>query len=108
MFLVNWIVCRSLNNAINVWLIEIWKQKSSSVLQLCHFMFGVGAIFGPLIDKPYLTGEQDLDLRNQTYILDSNLTIINNNKTLCHYSLSMKVRENRNLRHYSLSVESYK
>ncbi len=45
-------------------------------------MFGVGAIFGPLIDEPYLTGEQDLDFRNQTYILVSNLTIINNNKTL--------------------------
>jgi MFS family permease len=70
------------DNAINVWLIEIWQQKSSPVLQLSHFLFGVGSIISPLIDKPYLTGEQDLDLMNQTYILDSNLTIINNNKIL--------------------------
>jgi MFS family permease len=60
-------VCDIVNN---VWLIEIWQKKSSPVLQLCHFMFGVGAIVGPLINRPYLTGEQDLDLMNQTYILD--------------------------------------
>jgi hypothetical protein len=71
------------DNAINVWLIEICKQKSSSVLQLSNFMFGVRAIFfSTLIDKPYLTGEQDLDLMIQTNILDSNFIIINNNKTL--------------------------
>ncbi len=46
-------------------------------------MFGVRAIFfSTLIDKPYLTGEQDLDLMIQTNILDSNFIIINNNKTL--------------------------
>jgi hypothetical protein len=44
-------------------------------------MYGVGAIVGPLINRPYLTGEQDLDLMNQTYILDLNSTISNNNKT---------------------------
>jgi MFS family permease len=70
------------NNAINVWVIEIWQKKSSPVLQLSHSMFGIGTIFGPLIDKPYLTGEQDLDLMNQTFILDLNSTISNNNKTL--------------------------
>ncbi len=70
------------NNAINVWVIEIWQKKSSPVLQLSHSMFGIGAIFGPLIDKPYLTGEQDLDLMNQTFILDLNSTISNSNKTL--------------------------
>ncbi len=70
------------NNAINVWVIEIWQTKSSPVLQLCHFMFGVGAIVGPLIDRPYLTGEQDLNLMNQTIYLDLNSTISSNNKTL--------------------------
>jgi len=70
------------NNTLNVWVIEIWQKKSSPVLQLSHFMFGIGTIFGPLIDRPYLTGEQDLDLMNQTFILDLNSTISNNNKTL--------------------------
>ncbi len=45
-------------------------------------MYGIGAILAPLIDKPYLTGEQDLDLMNKTFILDLNSTISNNNKTL--------------------------
>jgi MFS family permease len=70
------------DNANNVWLIEIWQQKTSPVLQLSHFLFGVGSIVGPLIDKPYLTGEQNLELMNQTFILDLNSTINNNNKTL--------------------------
>ncbi len=70
------------NNANNVWLIEMWQQKSSPVLQLSQFMFGIGSILGPLIDKPYLTGEQNLDLMNQTFILDLNSTISNSNKTL--------------------------
>jgi MFS family permease len=70
------------NNANNVWLIEMWQQNSAPVLQLSQFMFGIGAILGPLIDKPYLTGEQDLDRMNQTFILDLNSTISNSNKTL--------------------------
>jgi hypothetical protein len=45
-------------------------------------MYGIEAILAPLIDKPYLTGEQDLDLMNKTFILDLNSTISNNNKTL--------------------------
>jgi hypothetical protein len=45
-------------------------------------VYGIGAILAPLIDKPYLTGEQDLDLMNKTFILDLNSTISNNNKTL--------------------------
>jgi MFS family permease len=80
-FVLNGMSAGVWDNAINVWLIEIWQQKSSPVLQLSHFLFGVGSILSPLIDKPYLTGEQDLDFMNQTHILDSNLTIINNNKT---------------------------
>ena len=44
-------------NANNVWLIEIWNKKSEQVLFLSQLMYGVGAIIGPLIDRPYLTGE---------------------------------------------------
>lgn len=40
-----------------VWLIEMWKDKSGAILQLSQFTFGVGAIVGPLIDKPFVTGE---------------------------------------------------
>ena len=53
-----------------VWFIEMWKDKSGAILQLSQFMFGVGAIVGPLIDKPFVTGEipiqQDLVSPNMT------------------------------------------
>lgn len=54
--------CGAWNNANNVWLIEMWQQNSAPVLQLSQFMFGIGSILGPLIEKPYLTGEPDLEL----------------------------------------------
>ena len=44
-------------SAYNVWVIEIWKKNSAPILQLSQFMYGIGTIFGPLIDKPFLTGE---------------------------------------------------
>src|SRR5882724_6566954 len=44
-------------SAYNVWVQEIWEQRSAPVLQLSQFMYGIGTIFGPLIDKPHLTGE---------------------------------------------------
>jgi MFS family permease len=45
------------NNTNNVWLIEMWPQNNAPVLQFSQFMYGIGTIFGPLIDRPYLTGE---------------------------------------------------
>lgn len=42
---------------LSVWIIELWQQKSPPMLQLLQFLYGIGTIFGPLIDKPYLTGE---------------------------------------------------
>ena len=45
------------DTANNVWLIEMWPQNSSPVLQFSQFMYGLGSVFGPIIVKPYLTGE---------------------------------------------------
>jgi hypothetical protein len=42
--------------AYNVWLIEIWQQKAGHVLFLSQLMYGTGAVLGPLLDRPYLTG----------------------------------------------------
>ena len=44
-------------NSKNVWLVEIWQKKSGPILQICGFMYGIGNILGPLIDRPFLTGE---------------------------------------------------
>ncbi|CAG2168310.1 unnamed protein product [Oppiella nova] len=51
-------------SAYNVWVIEIWQQNSAPILQLSQFMYGIGTIFGPLIDRPYLTGELIHSLNN--------------------------------------------
>ena len=45
------------NGVHYVWLIEIWQQNCAPVLQIMQLMFGIGTILGPLLDKPYLTGE---------------------------------------------------
>jgi len=46
------------DNANNVWLIEMWQTNSPTVLQFSQFMYGVGCILAPLLDKPFLTGEK--------------------------------------------------
>ncbi len=39
---------------LNVWIIELWKEKSPSILQIPGLTFGIGTILSPLIIKPYL------------------------------------------------------
>ena len=48
----------------NVWIMEIWQEKSSTVLQGARFACGLGAILSPLIVKPFITGE--LNKHNST------------------------------------------
>ena len=51
------------SSAKTVWIIELWQSKSAPVLHTCSFLFGIGTIIGPLIDKCYVTGEVDLDIQ---------------------------------------------
>ena len=37
-----------------VWLIEMWTNRSGSILQLSEFSFGVGLIIGPIVVKPFV------------------------------------------------------
>ena len=39
------------------WIIEIWGQHSAPLLQLLKASQGLGVIFGPLLDEPFLMGE---------------------------------------------------
>ena len=43
-----------LNTIINVWIIEMWKEKSPPILQLPGLTFGIGTILSPNIIKPFL------------------------------------------------------
>lgn len=46
------------NGIANVWLIELWKNKSAPFLQLIQFMYGIGTVLSPLINQLFL-GEDD-------------------------------------------------
>ena len=66
--------CGVLNTIINVWIIEMWKEKSPSVLQIPGLMFGVGTILSPLIIKPFLRHKHNIDEHS---INPDNVTAIN-------------------------------
>ena len=51
-------------NVKYVWLIDMWQTNSAPVLHLAGFMFGIGHTLGPLIEKPYLTGEKFPNFKN--------------------------------------------
>ncbi|XP_054154679.1 uncharacterized protein LOC128953228 [Oppia nitens] len=53
--------------AYNVWLIELWSDKSELVLFVSQLMYGIGASLGPLIDAPYLTGELVVEHHQQQH-----------------------------------------
>ena len=40
-----------------VWLIEMWGEKSASIMQLSEFTYGLGIIAGPLLVQPYIFGK---------------------------------------------------
>ncbi|XP_054152657.1 sodium-dependent glucose transporter 1A-like [Oppia nitens] len=46
------------NSTINVWIIEMWTNRSASVLQFIQFGYGFGTILSPLILRPFLRGGQ--------------------------------------------------
>lgn len=46
------------NGANNVILIEMWQEKSPSILQFSQFIYGVGTILGPLLTEKFVIGEQ--------------------------------------------------
>lgn len=58
------------NNASNVWLIELEQKNISPLLQLSGFMYGIGNVITPLIERPYLTGESHVHY-NETFAFNS-------------------------------------
>lgn len=66
-----------LNTIINVWIIEMWREKSPSVLQIPGLTFGVGTILAPLIIKPFLVeGKHKISdaIKNTTTTVNSLVT----------------------------------
>jgi MFS family permease len=46
----------TLDTVQTVWLIEMWDEKSGSILQLSEGTYGLGCFIGPLIVEPFLAG----------------------------------------------------
>ncbi|OQR79106.1 sodium-dependent glucose transporter 1-like [Tropilaelaps mercedesae] len=42
---------------VYVWLVGIWRDHVSPAIQLLHLMYGIGALFAPLIAEPFLSSE---------------------------------------------------
>ena len=40
-----------------VWIISMWKSKSSPIVHLTHAMFSLGIVLGPLLDTPFVLGD---------------------------------------------------
>lgn len=51
---VNGFVAGGSDTAVNVWMMELWTDKTGPYLQTMHFVFGGGSILAPLIVKPFL------------------------------------------------------
>lgn len=51
------------NSSNRIWVLEMWPKPSQSaaILHLSGFMYGLGTILGPIIERPYLTGVQEFE-----------------------------------------------
>ncbi|CAG2104657.1 unnamed protein product [Medioppia subpectinata] len=52
-----WVGAGVWESSNTVWAIELWADNSAPVLQLSYMLYGLGGILGPLIVRPYLTGD---------------------------------------------------
>lgn len=56
--LINFVCCGIIsgfiNTSVNTYLIELWGKESQPFIQASQFTFGVGALSGPLIVRPFL------------------------------------------------------
>ena len=79
------------NGSNNVILIEMWQEKSPSILQFSQFIYGVGTILGPLLTERFVIGEQVCpgyfpeDVPKYCY---SNETLNVTDKEWCDYCLN--------------------
>ena len=80
-----------INSMMNVWLTELWQEKSKVLLQFPGFAFGIGAILSPLIIKPYLME------RNLVNVTVSNGTGYNSTKEEWMYDHEYEQKRRSNL-----------
>ncbi|CAG2165723.1 unnamed protein product [Oppiella nova] len=71
------------DSSVYVWVIEMWGKHSPPILQLSGLLFGLGSICGPILVKPYLTG--DLNITDTLPQLSNYTNNTNNIHNLTHY-----------------------
>ena len=64
-----------------MWIMEIWQHRSGPVLFLAQLMLGVGFTIGPLIDKPYLTGDLTSGATDDNYNKNNALIDVNERRS---------------------------
>ena len=71
--LINGIVGGAYESAIGLWLIEMWPNYNSVVLQGVGFMFGISGSIAPLIVAPYVHGEKNVTDNNVTLTVEDRI-----------------------------------
>ncbi|KAI1278392.1 Major facilitator superfamily domain-containing protein 4A [Halotydeus destructor] len=72
-----------IETAMGSWIIDLWKEKSNSYLQLMYLLGSVGNMLCPFISAPFLADEvqqsslpDDILIRNEEILMDGNVTDI--------------------------------
>lgn len=74
-FFANGLVNGMLDTGSNMFLLVIWGKENAPFMQALHFAFGMGALYAPLLAKPFLLPHQIPFDVNETLVLDENDTL---------------------------------
>lgn len=65
---VNGVACGGWDCGQTVWLIQMWKEKSASILQSSLLFYALGSTTAPLLAKPFISNNNSSVILNQTDI----------------------------------------
>ena len=75
-FFANGLVNGMLDTGSNMFLLVIWGKENAPFMQALHFAFGMGALYAPLLAKPFLLPHVIPFDVNDTLLMDENDTLI--------------------------------
>ena len=101
------LVSGAADTSVNVWIIDIWKDKSAAFVQALQFFWALGFIVSPLISNPFLTEESkeaSIKIRTTTTTSSSLLPNYSTNKNLIGFETAKGILPSDE--HFKLVQES--
>lgn len=71
MVVVNNLGAGAWDSSTSIWLVDMWPEANSALLQGNQFMYGCGAILAPLLAAPFVHGDQNVTELNQTLTIEA-------------------------------------